>query len=250
MFVPARCQPYAATLPRAGRLEGADYPIQSEAQARFRGCQCDEYPSEPNERPKLSATAHSAPLPDGLVLSGGAGRRVGGRDKGLLRARHESAAEEALALLRPHCARVFLSANRNLERYRAMGSDGVLVDLRPDYRGPLAGLEAVRAIVESDRLLLLPCDTTGIAADLPGRLLEALDADLDCDVIHAHAAGRDQYLIAAIRSHALASVSRVLDEQGGAVRDWLKTVNSRRLCLENESGAALRNRNRSADWRE
>ncbi|MEO1078088.1 MAG: molybdenum cofactor guanylyltransferase [Pseudomonadota bacterium] len=200
------------------------------------------------EKPKLSATPRTAVLPDGLVLSGGAGRRVDGRDKGLLQGEHGVAAKEALDLLRRYCGRVFLSANRNLERYESMGSDGVLRDSRPGHQGPLAGLETVRPVLSSDRLLLLPCDTSGISHDLPGRLLYALDADPDCDVIHAHAADRDQYLVAAIRRRALCSVSSVLDQQGGAVRAWLRTLTSRRLYLDSEEGAALRNRNDSADW--
>lgn len=207
-------------------------------------------PSRPcQERPKLSATPPIPAPPDGLVLSGGAGSRVDGRDKGLFKGERGVAAEDALKLLRGYCRRVYLSANRNLERYENLGSDGVIVDSRSGHQGPLAGLEAVRAVLGSDRLLLLPCDTSGIPLDLPGRLLAALDADRRCDVIHAHAAGRDQYLVAAIRSRALCSVSRVLDHEGGAVRAWLRNLDSRRLYLGDEEGAAVRNRNDSAAWK-
>ncbi|MEE4278016.1 MAG: NTP transferase domain-containing protein [Halieaceae bacterium] len=189
---------------------------------------------------------------EGIVLAGGAGRRVGGRDKGLLALGESSSgapgtcapqpcAERAVELLRPLCSRVYISANRNRERYEAMGSDGVFADRRPAYSGPLAGLEALRDHLRSERLLLLPCDTLPPTPGPLLQLLDALDDREDLDLVYAASQGRDQYLVAALRKRALLSVGRIIDEGSGSVREWIEGLVTRRIELS--AHYPLHNRN-------
>lgn len=184
---------------------------------------------------------------DGLLLCGGAGRRMGGRDKGLLPFGAVTAAEAALDALRPCCDRVLISANRNLDRYTAMACAAVIDDGRDGFAGPLAGLEAVRPFVTASRVLLLPCDAAGLAQDVPRRLLERLDALPACGMVFVHCDGRDHYLVAALRREALCAVSEALDRGSGRVRDWVAGLRHARLHLERRHAATL-NRNDESDW--
>ncbi|MDQ1315049.1 MAG: molybdenum cofactor guanylyltransferase [Pseudomonadota bacterium] len=107
-----------------------------------------------------------------VVLAGGQGRRMGGVDKGLVEYRGRPLIEWALAALAPQVDELVISANRNLETYAAYGHR-VLPDTLPDFPGPLAGLLAALQAVAADWLVVAPCDTPHLPADLAARLLEA-----------------------------------------------------------------------------
>lgn len=164
----------------------------------------------------------SSPLPPqnitGLILAGGAGRRVGGRDKGLLPWRGKPLAAQVAARLRPQVGRLLISCNRNQAFYAGL-ADATVADTRGDYQGPLAGLEAAAPQLESEFLLLAPCDTPELPPDLGRRLLAAL-AGSDHNISYAHDGEREQYLCAALRCAIVPSVSAYLDQGGRAVRHW------------------------------
>jgi molybdopterin-guanine dinucleotide biosynthesis protein A len=107
-----------------------------------------------------------------VVLAGGQGRRMGGADKGLVGYQGRPLIEWVLDALTPQAEEIVISANRNLDRYAAYGRR-VLPDTLPDYPGPLAGVLAALQAVESDWLLVVPCDTPHLPGDLVLRLLGA-----------------------------------------------------------------------------
>jgi molybdenum cofactor guanylyltransferase len=107
-----------------------------------------------------------------VVLAGGQGRRMGGVDKGLLAYQGHPLIEWVLAALSPQVEQLFISANRNLDAYAAYGYR-VLPDTLPDYPGPLAGVLAALEAVDADWLVVVPCDTPHLPADLVLRLLGA-----------------------------------------------------------------------------
>lgn len=113
----------------------------------------------------------------GIVLAGGQGSRMGGLDKGLQDFHGRPLAALALERLRPQAApgRLFLSANRNQERYSAFGGP-VLGDAMPGHPGPLAGLLAGLEHCGTPWLLAVPCDTPRFPPDLGARLAEAAEA--------------------------------------------------------------------------
>jgi molybdopterin-guanine dinucleotide biosynthesis protein A len=108
----------------------------------------------------------------GVVLAGGQGRRMGGVDKGLIEYRGRPLIEWTLAALAPQVDELVVSANRNLGTYAAYGHR-VLPDTLPDFAGPLAGVLAALEAVNADWLLVAPCDTPKLPADLAHRLLAA-----------------------------------------------------------------------------
>ena len=109
-----------------------------------------------------------------------------------------------------------------------------------DHLGPLAGLEAAAPHIDTDFVLVVPCDTPRLPADLVQRLLTALLAE-DLEGCHARSAGRDHYLCALLRSSCLPSVSAYLDGGGRAVRHWLA---QHRVCaVEFEDPGAFENIN-------
>ena len=116
----------------------------------------------------------------GLILAGGRGSRMAGADKGLELYRGQTLAAHALERLAPQVGTLMVNANRNLERYQALGVP-VWPDDVPDYPGPLAGMLAGLAHCETTFLATVPCDTPHFPLDLVARLtqgLQSADADI------------------------------------------------------------------------
>ena len=104
----------------------------------------------------------------GLVLAGGRGERIGA-DKGLLLLHGRPLIEYALERLRPQVQALLISANGNLAAYESYGHP-VVTDRRPDFQGPLAGIEAGLAAANTGWVLCVPCDATRLPDDLALRM--------------------------------------------------------------------------------
>jgi molybdenum cofactor guanylyltransferase len=114
----------------------------------------------------------------GLVLAGGRGSRMGGIDKGLVRFRGRTLVERVIDRIRPQVGSLMISANRNVDAYRAFGYP-VLLDaadgLEP-FPGPLAGLLAGLRAATTPWLAAVPCDAPFLPPDLVSRLVASLGA--------------------------------------------------------------------------
>ncbi len=105
----------------------------------------------------------------GLILAGGAGRRMGGADKGLLDFQGRPLVAHVIERLAPQVGSLLISANRNLDIYAQFGHP-LVSDDQPDYPGPLAGLAAGLAICPTEWLVCVPCDCPALPLDLVNRL--------------------------------------------------------------------------------
>jgi len=100
-----------------------------------------------------------------LLLAGGRGQRMGGRDKGLEYWKGKPLIAYLHALTRPLTDDLIISCNRNIERYAAY-ADRLVHDESPDYPGPLAGIRAGLKAARHSWLLVLPCDAPMADAEL------------------------------------------------------------------------------------
>ncbi|KUG45182.1 Molybdenum cofactor guanylyltransferase [Pseudomonas savastanoi pv. fraxini] len=92
-----------------------------------------------------------------LLLAGGRGQRMGGRDKGLIEWQGKALIEHLHRLTRPLTDDLIISCNRNIERY-AQYADQLVQDDDADLNGPLAGIRAALPLARHQWLLVLPCD--------------------------------------------------------------------------------------------
>lgn len=111
----------------------------------------------------------------GLILAGGQGSRLDGRDKGLVMLGRQSLAERVCQRFAPQVDRLLINANRHDSAYAALGHP-LVGDLRDDFPGPLAGIEAGLARTPHGLLAVVPCDSPFLPGDLVARLRHALDA--------------------------------------------------------------------------
>lgn len=113
-----------------------------------------------------------APLPPCsiLILAGGRGQRMGGRDKGLLAWHGEPLVAHVQRVARPLTDDLLISCNRNLEAYRAF-ADQLVVDAEADFPGPLAGVVAGVSAARHPWVVVLACDAPRIDRELIESLL-------------------------------------------------------------------------------
>lgn len=108
----------------------------------------------------------------GLVLAGGQGSRMGGRDKGLVPYRGRALVDHVIERIAPQVAELLVSANRNLDEYAQRGYP-VVTDSLPDFPGPLAGVLAGLQAAGHEWVLTVPCDMPHLPADLAQRMMSA-----------------------------------------------------------------------------
>ncbi|GAB4463880.1 MAG: molybdenum cofactor guanylyltransferase MobA [Burkholderiaceae bacterium] len=181
----------------------------------------------------------------GLVLAGGRGARMGGLDKGLVELDGTPLAARVLERLAPQVGALLISANRNVDRYAALGAP-VITDLpgHGPYAGPLAGIQAAFAAMRTPWLAVVPCDTP----NLPLVLVERLAAGLDgARASVAVAGGRTHALCCLLHSALRAPLDEALAHGERRVTAWLESVGARTITFDD--AAAFVNLNAAADLR-
>jgi molybdopterin-guanine dinucleotide biosynthesis protein A len=171
----------------------------------------------------------------GLVLAGGLARRMGGADKGLVPLAGRPMVEHVVDALRPQVGTILLSANRNLERYAALGYP-VIADALDGHQGPLAGLATALRQHITEFLVTVPCDAPLLPADLVRRLLAACEAS-DADVAVASDGERQQSVFLLVRARVAPALESYLAGGGRKVDAWLSCVRATVADFSDEPGA-------------
>jgi len=150
------------------------------------------------------------------ILAGGAGTRVGDRDKGLIVLAGRPLVAHVAERLAGQTARVLICANRNANAYAAHGH--VIADVEPGFRGPLAGIAAACEYCSTPWLLTVPVDAPQPPPDLAPRLHAAL-ARVDAWAAVLHDGRRREPLFALYRRDACASARAAL-QRNAPVWQW------------------------------
>jgi molybdopterin-guanine dinucleotide biosynthesis protein A len=168
---------------------------------------------------------------------------MGGRDKGWIELDGRTLIERVLERFAPQVERVVISANRNLERYAALGAP-VVTDLLPEHPGPLAGLHAAFHASHPTLLACVPCDSPFLPSNLVARLHEALLA-AHADAAVATSGGGIQPVFCLCTSTALATLDAALERGERRIERWLRTQPLAEVAFENAD--AFRNFNTPHD---
>jgi len=113
-----------------------------------------------------------------LILAGGRGQRMGGRDKGLIDWQGEPLVAHVHRVVRPLSDDLVISCNRNQDVYRAY-ADQLVGDAEVDFPGPLAGVIAGLKVARHAWVVVLACDAPLVDQGLIKDLLRVA-ATHDC----------------------------------------------------------------------
>jgi molybdenum cofactor guanylyltransferase len=179
----------------------------------------------------------------GLILAGGRGSRMQGADKGLLLLEGKTLIERVLRRVQPQCASVMISANRNLPAYQSFGAV-VINDVRADFPGPLAGIEAGLLRVPTGWLFVTPCDLPYVPYDAATRLVQAALARR-VTAAFAQTNTTSHTAVCVLHSSLLPALAASLDAGQYRMRQWFDHVHA--LPLLFEDAAAFANMNAPDD---
>jgi molybdopterin-guanine dinucleotide biosynthesis protein A len=157
----------------------------------------------------------------GIILCGGAARRMGGTEKALTIVGPTSLLGHVRARLAPQVGPIIISANRDLPGYSRWG-DRVVPDL-VEGAGPLGGLQAALANVETPYAFCCPGDAPLLDPGLVQRLGATLRSH-HADIAMPHDGERTQQLFLLMRTDLRASLGSYLDGGGRSVLGWTDTL--------------------------
>src|SRR5690606_24995122 len=126
--------------------------------------------------------------------------------------------ERVLDMLVPAPGPILVSANRNLDAYRALGVE-VVADRWPDHPGPFAGLASLMRELQQDWLLTVPVDARHVPAGYAARMLAARGEEVFQVVVASDEDGLQP--LCAMYPRALAAHALETFESGRrSVREW------------------------------
>lgn len=158
----------------------------------------------------------------GLILAGGKATRLNGKDKGLETYQERPLIAWAIAFLKPKVQNLFISANRNLAEYQNYELP-VLVDSRPNFPGPLAGIETALQHTTTPWLVCMPCDTPHLPDNFLPRLWQACHSK-QVPAAYAQTTDHAHPLCCLLSAQLGIQLSQYLDSGERRVLPWLAQI--------------------------
>ena len=158
----------------------------------------------------------------GVVLAGGLGRRMGGVDKGLVDFLGKPMVAHVIQRLQPQVDEILINANREIERYTALGYPVISDDIA-GFAGPLAGLHKGMSMASHPYVLTVPCDSPLLPMNLTSRLMNGL-IERDADLAVAKTGSQAHPVFCLCRKTLLANLESYLQNGGRKIDDWYSTL--------------------------
>lgn len=153
-----------------------------------------------------------------VILAGGLARRMGGQDKGLIEIAGKPMVQYALEVQQPLVDSLVINANRNIEDYERLGVR-VIKDTLADHQGPLAGLSAAIDALDTDYVIMCPCDSPFMQKDLMISLIASCVRS-DSDIAVAHDGQRLQPVFCVVHRRVKDSLNEFLLSGERKIDKW------------------------------
>ncbi len=160
----------------------------------------------------MSSTPYNPALVTAAILSGGAGRRLGGRDKGLELLAGRPMISHVIQAIRPQASNLLICTSRNISLYAQFAV--TCSDQVGGFAGPMAAIVSALKACSTPWLLTTPVDCPRPASRLAIRLHAA-----NARVAVAHDGSRRQPLFALYRREVAATAESALAADMG-VWQW------------------------------
>ncbi len=179
----------------------------------------------------------------GLILAGGRGERMGGADKGWVVHEGRPLIVSVVERFAPQVGSLLISANRNIERYAALGT--VVQDdsaLNEPFGGPLIGILSGLRHARTEWVATVPCDAPYLPLDLVQRLMTALSVD-GAPAACVRINDRLQPVFALVSTKLTDDLASAIAAGERAIHRWLESLSV--LPVDFDDARAFANINRS-----
>ena len=156
----------------------------------------------------------------GMILAGGEGRRMGGRDKGLEPFSGLPLVAHTVKRFDGHVHELMINANRNGDAY-ALFADRVIADAEGGFKGPLMGIYSGLRAARTPWLLVAPCDSPALPHDLVARMVAGIvTEDGTHDIAVAFDGERLHPVVALLRTLLADDLAATLAEGERKIDRW------------------------------
>ena len=153
----------------------------------------------------------------GIILAGGAGRRMQSQDKAWTGYQGKPLIEHVINVIEPQVDQLIISYSRNEERFSALPYAS-RSDEKPFFSGPLSGVVSCADLVTTELVLVVPCDMPKLPSNLVSRLRQALNGT---DLAIAHDGDRNQHLVFLAKTYTIDSIKIYLNSGQKSVAGWV-----------------------------
>ena len=184
----------------------------------------------------MNLSSSGLPYFSTLILAGGAARRMGGQDKGLVCLKGRPLVSWVRDAIPKACAEIIISCNRNQKQYAEYADltvgDKICEGVEPNeadntdrkqprYQGPLAGIAAGLNSAKHSHVLVLPCDNPNINVSILQDFVNQVSWERERVNVVA-IKGQIEPLYLFLHRSRLASLEQALIEEQYKVQAWLK----------------------------
>ncbi len=166
-----------------------------------------------------------------LLLAGGQGSRMAGKDKGLVLLKNKPLIQYVIESVPKHYE-IIVCANRNIQEYRNLGLK-VIKDKSTDFLGPMHVITELSKQLKTPYFSVLPCDTPFLPKHTLPQLLKALDNNHQAS--YAEHKGRSHYCCMAAKTKTVAN----LNKTPRSMYALLNAVNASAVEIEADNYAFL-----------
>ena len=149
-----------------------------------------------------------------VILAGGKGRRMGGKDKALIPLLDRPLLSYDLESISGHVAPIALNINTNLDKFSEFGYE-IIEDPIKGHLGPLAGILASlnwARQLNQKWVMTLPCDTPFLPKNIVKEMIKLKNKELDVDLVVAQSKGYNHPVIALWKSDLNLKLEKALNE--------------------------------------
>ena len=149
-----------------------------------------------------------------VILAGGKGRRMGGKEKALIPLLDRPLLSYVLESVSGQFAPIALNINTNFEKFSKFGYP-IIEDPIKGHLGPLAGILASlnwAQEIDKDWVMTLPCDTPFLPKNIAQRMIEVKNRKLDIDLVVARSRGYNHPVVALWKSNLHFKLKNALDD--------------------------------------
>ena len=150
-----------------------------------------------------------------------------GRNKALISIDGQTLLQRNIDCLAKQCGPLLVSCPPGVD-YALNPAIRAVEDQRPGYGGPLAGIESALKQIETDFLLVTPCDGLNIPEDFASELLSELKSR-QTRISYAGNQHGDQYLCALIHREVLSPLTHYLDSGERRVGAFFRQQGAQRV---------------------
>ena len=149
-----------------------------------------------------------------VILAGGKGRRMGGKEKALIHLLDRPLISYVLEKISGKVGPIALNINTNFESFKKFGYD-IIEDPIKGHLGPLAGILASlnwAKQIKKDWVVTLPCDTPFLPNNLIQSMINTKNKDPSIDLVVAKSRGFSHPVIALWKSDVNNKLQNALNE--------------------------------------